>query len=156
MTHISMKMIGNNIKIKINNKINNLTKLEILEIYCIIYIIKQEEVNIGNDFEKAFLKIKILKETQITEYINIYSLVREPIFYEFLKYFKNFKNKFNEQNLDTKLNINDYFSEIENISQEIILTLIFKPQITIKIIEEKQKKLFNKILTFEDLYKTIA
>lgn len=156
MTHISMKMIGNNIKIKINNKINNLTKLEILEIYCIIYIIKQEEVNIGNDFEKAFLKIKILKEIQITEYINIYSLVREPIFYEFLKYFKNFKNKFNEQNLDTKLNINDYFSEIENISQEIILTLIFKPQITIKIIEEKQKKLFNKILTFEDLYKTIA
>lgn len=153
---MSMKMIGNNIKIKINNKINNLTKLEILEIYCIIYIIKQEEVNIGNDFEKAFLKIKILKEIQITEYINIYSLVREPIFYEFLKYFKNFKNKFNEQNLDTKLNINDYFSEIENISQEIILTLIFKPQITIKIIEEKQKKLFNKILTFEDLYKTIA
>jgi len=37
----------------------------------------------------------------ISEYINIFKIIRTPFIYEFIKYFKNIDEKFNKQNIET-------------------------------------------------------
>jgi hypothetical protein len=53
-----------------------------------------------------------------------------------VKYFKNIENKYDSQSQETKLNIDDYFSQIEDISQEIIIIMVFN----IESNEEEIKK----------------
>ncbi len=72
----------------------------------------------------------------ITEYVNIFNIIRKPFLYEFVKYFKNIENKYDSQSQETKLNIDDYFSQIEDISQEIIIIMVFN----IESNEEEIKK----------------
>ena len=78
-----------------------------------------------------------------TEYINIFNLVRIPSFYDFVKYFKNINTKFSTQETETKINLNDYLIETENISQEIILILVFNIETSIEEIQKKEKILLK-------------
>jgi len=81
----------------------------------------------------------------ITEYINIFKLVRIPILYDFVKYFKEIEEKFENQNVETKINVNDYIQETQQISQEIIIEMVFDIKCTIEEIEEVKKALIESI-----------
>lgn len=116
----------NTIKIKIEEKINKISNENLIEIFCTILAFNELEKEKGNDYNKVWLNIKYKKEMIISEYINIFKIIRTPFIYEFIKYFKNIDEKFNKQNIETKLDINEYLEEIEEISQEIIIIMIFK------------------------------
>jgi len=79
----------------------------------------------------------------ISEYINIFKIIRTPFIYEFIKYFKNIDEKFNKQNIETKLDINEYLEEIEEISQEIIIIMIFKIETSEEDLIEKRNNLIK-------------
>jgi hypothetical protein len=79
----------------------------------------------------------------ITEYINISHLVKVPTFYEFIKFFLKIKKKSCLQGVDTKLNINDYVSKIENISQAILINMVFDVESDLKEITKKTEIYFN-------------
>ncbi len=81
----------------------------------------------------------------ITEYINIFKLVRIPILYDFVKYFKEIEEKFENQNIETKINVNDYIQETQQISQEIIIEMVFDIKCSIEEIEEIKKTLIESI-----------
>lgn len=134
------------LKIEIKNKINEIKKEDLLEIFCIINSFKILETKKGNEYEKAWIKIKYIKNTIITEYINIFKLIRTPMLYEFINYFSSIKENLNPQNTETKLNITDYLEEIENISQDIIIYMVFnietKPE-EIEIEKNKLKKIIQ-------------
>ena len=116
----------NTIRIKIEEKINKISNENLIEIFCTILAFNELEKEKGNDYNKIWLNIKYKKEMIISEYINIFKIIRTPFIYEFIKYFKNIDEKFNKQNIETKLDINEYLEEIEEISQEIIIIMIFK------------------------------
>ena len=116
----------NTIKIKIEEKINKISNENLIEIFCTILAFNELEKEKGNDYNKVWLNIKYKKEMIISEYINTFKIIRTPFIYEFIKYFKNIDEKFNKQNIETKLDINEYLEEIEEISQEIIIIMIFK------------------------------
>lgn len=116
----------NTIRIKIEEKINKISNENLIEIFCTILAFNELEKEKGNDYNKVWLNIKYKKEMIISEYINIFKIIRTPFIYEFIKYFKNIDEKFNKQNIETKLDINEYLEEIEEISQEIIIIMIFK------------------------------
>ena len=82
----------------------------------------------------------------VSEYINIFKLVRTPFIYEFVKYFKNIDEKFNKQNTETKIDINEYLEEIDEISQEIIIIMVFK-------IETKEEDLLREATNLAKLFK---
>ena len=84
----------------------------------------------------------------ISEYINIFKIIRTPFIYEFIKYFKNIDEKFNKQNIETKLDINEYLEEIEEISQEIIIIMIFKIETNEEDLIKKRNN--NNVLNLED------
>jgi hypothetical protein len=44
----------------------------------------------------------------ITEYLNIFKLVKKPFMYEFINYFKSIKPKFDTQISDTEEDISEY------------------------------------------------
>ncbi len=81
----------------------------------------------------------------ITEYINIFKLVRIPILYDFVKYFKEIEEKFENQNIETKINVSDYIQETQQISQEIIIEMVFDIKCSIEEIEEIKKTLIESI-----------
>lgn len=116
----------NTIRIKIEEKINKISNENLIKIFCTILAFNELEKEKGNDYNKVWLNIKYKKEMIISEYINIFKIIRTPFIYEFIKYFKNIDEKFNKQNIETKLDINEYLEEIEEISQEIIIIMIFK------------------------------
>ena len=86
----------------------------------------------------------------INEYINIFNIIRIPLFYDFIKYFKTIKEKFNNQETESKININEYLEQIENISQEIIIIMVFNIETTLNEIEEK-KNIFIKYLKINNM-----
>ena len=59
----------------------------------------------------------------ITENINIFNLVRLPELYNFVNYIKKIEKNFDSQNTETKVNLNDYFTQTENISQNTLTKL---------------------------------
>ena len=61
----------------------------------------------------------------VNEYINIFKIIRKPFLYDFVKYFKNIDDKYNSQGSETKLNLDDYFSQINELSQEILIIMVF-------------------------------
>lgn len=121
--YISITIKNNLLKIKIN-KINNMKKEEIISLFCLISAFQIIEKKKGNEYDKAWLKIKYTQNMIITEYLNIFKIIRTPILIDFVKYFINFKEN-REQSNDSKSHLNDYFENIENVSQEIIISMIF-------------------------------
>lgn len=77
-----------------------------------------------------------------TEYINIFNLCRTYTTYEIINYFKNFKKNYDIQNTNTTLNINEYITETQNISQELYIIFLFN----IKTNKLKINTLKNKII----------
>lgn len=147
MSHNIIKInIENNIfKITLNEKINEIKEENLIDLFCIILSLNIIEIKNGNEYEKAQIKIKYIKNTLITEYINIFKLVRTPTIYEFLKYFITIEEKYNIQNTETKLHLNDYIEINENISQELIITMIFKIKTDIKEIKNKKNTIKNSL-----------
>ena len=133
----------NTIKIKIEEKINKISNENLIEIFCTILAFNELEKEKGNDYNKVWLNIKYKKEMIISEYINIFKIIRTPFIYEFIKYFKNIDEKFNKQNIETKLDINEYLEEIEEISQEIIIIMIFKIETSEENLIKKRNNLIK-------------
>jgi len=137
----------NTIRIKIEEKINKLSNENLINIFCTILAFNiSEREKKGNDYNKVWLNIKYKKEMIVSEYINIFKLIRTPFIYEFVKYFKNIDEKFNKQNTETKIDINEYLEEIEEISQEIIIIMVFK-------IETKEEDLLREANNLIKLFK---
>lgn len=84
-----------------NEKINEISNKNLIELFCIINAFNIKEIEKGNEYNKGWIKIKYIKEMSITEYINIFKLVRIPILYDFVKYFKEIEEKFENQNVET-------------------------------------------------------
>jgi hypothetical protein len=62
---------------------------------------------------------------EVNEYINIFKIIRKPFLYDFVKYFKSIDEKYSSQNSETKLNLDDYFNQIDELSQEILIIMVF-------------------------------
>jgi hypothetical protein len=45
--------------------------------------------------------------------------------YDFVKYFKDVDEKYNSQSSTTKLDLDDYFNQVNEISQEILIIMVF-------------------------------
>lgn len=142
---IRIKIEKNIFKIEIESKINEMTNNEIVDMFCIVLSFKIEEKRKGNEYDKAWLKLKYIKNLMITENINIFNLVRLPNLYEFASYIKKIEKNFDLQNIETKISLNDYFTQTENISQEIIIAMVFEIESKVEEIIDKKKKLFRNL-----------
>ena len=118
----------------LDKKINKLNNNDLIDLFCIISALLDLEKN--NELEKATINIRYKDDMMNQDYINILGIVRGINFYSFIKYFKEFEEKFNNQNINTKLIINDYSEKNEIIDQKIILKMIFEINI-------KEKKLLT-------------
>ena len=145
MSHIVIDLLikNNTLKIKINKRINNLDNNEIIDLFCIISAFNKEEKKKGNEYDKAWIKIRYLKGVMITEYLNIFKIVRKPYLSEFVTYFTRIEEKFSTQSGDTKITLDDYFNEIEEISQEIIIIMVFNIDSDNELIQEKKQRILS-------------
>ena len=128
-------------KIKLEDKINELKKDDIIDVFCLIWAFKIEEKKKGNEYDSAWIKIRYIKNLVITENINIFNLVRLPDLYNFVSYIKKIEKNFDSQNTETKMHLDDYFNQIHNVSQEIVILMVF--EIESDIIEIKRTKDFQ-------------
>jgi len=133
------------LKIKILEKINELKKENIIDIFCIIWAFKIEEKKRGNEYDSAWIKIKYIKNLVITENINVFNIVRIPDLYSFVNYIKKIERNFDSQNTETKINLDDYFTQTENISQEIVILMMFEIESEEEKIKETKEKLKNNL-----------
>ena len=133
---------NNLLKIELENKINEVSEGDLIKIYCIVRAFKILERQKGNEYDKVWLKIKYVQGTLITEYINIFKLIRNAEVYEFLKYFLTINERFDIQNTETKLHLEDYFEQTENISQEILIKMVFAIMITKEELHKETEKHF--------------
>ena len=140
-----MRIDKNLLKIKIKDKLNELSEEEIIEMFSTILAFKIEEKSRGNEYDKAWLKIKYVRNLLVIENINIFNIVRIPNLYDFVNYFKKIENRFDIQNTDTKISLNDYFTQTENISQEIVITMVFDIESKIEDIEKTKDVLFKNL-----------
>ncbi len=86
----------------------------------------------------------------ITEYLNIFKIVRKPYLSEFVTYFTKIEEKFSTQSNDTKITLDDYFNEIEEISQEIIIVMVFEIDSDNELIQKKKQRILS-ILKINDM-----
>lgn len=159
MSHIIIEIIIKEkiFKIKLKNKINELKDNELTRIYHLILSLKILENQKGNEYDQASIEYKYIKQTLIVEHINIFKIIRSPSRYEFIKYFLSIKEEFDTQG-ETKINLNEYITSTEEISQNIQIKMVFKIETTIKEIEEKEKKFNNNLIMDggqEELFKWI-
>lgn len=132
-------------KIKLEDKINELKKDDIIDVFCLIWAFKIEEKKKGNEYDSAWIKIKYIKNLVITENINIFNLVRLPDLYNFVNYIKKIEKNFDSQNTETKMHLDDYFNQIHNVSQEIVILMVFEIESDIIEIEKTKEKLKNNL-----------
>lgn len=146
MSHIVIENIiikENQVKITLHNKINEIKNDDLIETFCWIHAFKILEDKKGNEYDKAWLKIKYIEDMPIYEYINIFKLIRIPSLYDFVKYFKSIEEKFNQQSNETKINLDEYFNQKENISQDILIIMVFDIISTKEEINKLKEKLWN-------------
>ena len=132
-------------KIRMIDRIDELKKEDIVRIFCMILAFKIEEKRKGNEYDSAWIKIKYQRNLIITENINIFNLVRLPELYNFVNYIKKIEKNFDSQNTDTKINLNDYFTQTENISQEIVILMMFNIESKSFELIKTQEKLINSL-----------
>ena len=131
------------LEIVLDDKINKISNSKLIDLFCIIHALNILEIKKGNEYEKAWLKIKYIEDMIVTEYINIFNIIRIPTLYEFIKYFLTIEKKINQQNTETKLNLNEYLNKSENVSQKIIIIMIFDIETTIEELNTKQNILLE-------------
>lgn len=152
---MSHSIIKENIyEIILTDKIENLKEEDLINLFCTIQAFKTLEIKKGNEFEKIFIKMKYMDSMLVTEYLNIFNLIRKATFYEFIKYFINFKKRVETQGPDTKLNINEYLNKIENVSQSVFIKMIFNIDTSIEELE-KEKKKYYRLLTVGNIHQEI-
>lgn len=105
--------------------ISELRKEIIVELFCDITSLKESEEKKGNTIDKAFIKLKYTEDLTVIENINIFKLINSESLYEYIKYFKKFKEKFSEQNRSSRADIDDYINEKTNVSQKIEIHMLF-------------------------------
>lgn len=132
-------------KIKLEDKINELKKDDIIDVFCLIWAFKIEEKKKGNEYDSAWIKIRYIKNLVITENINIFNLVRLPDLYNFVNYIKKIEKNFDSQNTETKMHLDDYFNQIHNVSQEIVILMMFEIESDIIEIKRTKEKLKNNL-----------
>lgn len=132
-------------KIKLEDKINELKKDDIIDVFCLIWAFKIEEKKKGNEYDSAWIKIRYIKNLVITENINIFNLVRLPDLYNFVNYIKKIEKNFDSQNTETKMHLDDYFNQIHNVSQEIVILMVFEIESDIIEIKRTKEKLKNNL-----------
>lgn len=115
----------NCLKIKIDEKINDISDENIINLFCFISAFQRVETKKGNEYDKAWLKVEYMQGFEVNEYINIFKIIRKPFLYDFVKYFKSINEKYSSQNSETKLNLDDYFNQIDELSQEILIIMVF-------------------------------
>ena len=115
----------NCLKIKIDEKINDISNENIINLFCFISAFQRVETKKGNEYDKAWLKVDYMQVFEVNEYINIFKIIRKPFLYDFVKYFKSINEKYSSQNSETKLNLDDYFNQIDELSQEILIIMVF-------------------------------
>ena len=113
------------LKIKIDEKINNISDENIIDIFCLISAFQKIETKKGNEYDKAWIKVEYVQGFKVNEYINIFKIIRKPFLYDFVKYFKNVDEKYNSQSSTTKLDLDDYFNQVNELSQEILIIMVF-------------------------------
>jgi hypothetical protein len=113
------------LKIKIDEKINTISDENIIDMFCLISAFQRIETKKGNEYDKAWIKVEYIQGFMVNEYINVFKIIRKPFLYDFVKYFKNIDDKYNSQGSETKLNLDDYFSQINELSQEILIIMVF-------------------------------
>jgi hypothetical protein len=86
----------------------------------------------------------------IIERINIFKLVRLPYLYDMIKFFKKIKENYNQQETNTKLNLNDYFEEKEEISQNITIIMVFNINSKVNNLRKNKDKLYKLSQNFLD------
>jgi hypothetical protein len=52
---------------------------------------------------------------------------------------------YDSQNVDTKISLNDYFTQTENISQEIIITMVFEIESKVEDVEKTRNTLLKSL-----------
>lgn len=138
-----MEIKENTMRIKIDEKINKVKKENLIKVFSIIAALKKLEK--GNEYDKAWIHLRYKKEMMVSEYINIFKIVRKPFLYDFMNYFENIDEKFNRQNTETKINLDDYLEEIEEISQEILIIMVFEIKTSKKEIVKEAERIIKMI-----------
>jgi len=134
------------LEIVLKSKINKLSDDELIETFVLLKTFKKLEKKKGNEYESAFIKIRYIKHMAEVEYINIFKIVRNPMTFDFMEYFLKFEEKFEEQNTDSKVSVNEYIGETRNVSQSICITMMFKIETTLEELLIKK----NSLLTQND------
>lgn len=131
-------------------RLDNLNEDDIYYIFSIFITINKLEKN--NEYKDAFIKIEYSDVFKNIEYINIFKMVRVPILVDLLEFFKKIKNniELKEQSIDTKLNINDYNSNIEIVSQEIIINMVYNIKTEKNVINKNVIKELKRIKFYDD------
>lgn len=140
---MKIKINENILKIEIDEKINEISEKNLIELFCIVSAFQQIENKNGNEYDKAWLKIEYIKSMLIKEYMNIFKIIRTPTIVEFLKYFTSIEEKFNIQNTETRINMEDYIETTEEISQEIIISMIFNIKTNENEIKKRKEIILN-------------
>lgn len=136
------------------DKINEIKESDLIELFCIIDSFRILEIKRGNEYDNVCLKIKYISDFVVSEYINIFKLIRSPQLYDFVRYFLKFEEKFDSQSSNTKMDIDDYLFQTVEISQEIIITTIFKILVTEKELHAK-KEMLMKMLQINNIDREI-
>lgn len=113
------------LKIKLDEKINNMSEKNIIELFCLVSAFQVVETKKGNEYDKAWIKVEYVQGFEVSEYINIFKIIRKPFLYDFVKYFKSIYEKHSSQSSTTRLDLDDYFNQINEISQEILIIMVF-------------------------------
>ena len=62
-----------------------------------------------------------------------------------MNYIKKIEKNFDSQNTETKMHLDDYFNQIHDVSQEIVILMIFEIESDIIEIERTKEKLKNNL-----------
>jgi hypothetical protein len=156
VSHYEIEIKEKTIIIDINKKIYELEKENLIDLFLDIKAFNSlEKKKYSNEYLKGILNIKYKTNVLNIEYVNVYKIIRNPSPIEFFSYFLKFKENFSEQSNDTKINLNDYFVEIDTFSQKILIEMDFKIKATILEIKEKKEELKKKYLLDDSLYDLI-
>ena len=130
----------NKFEINIDEKLTKIKKENLIQIYCYIRSLIILEKDIGNEIDKAWIQIKYQENILITEYINIFKLIRKGTYSDFVEFFRDIEKKYSKQNIDTKMNIDCYIEELENYTQKIQIKMVFKITTEETLINNRKKK----------------
>ena len=132
------------IEIRINKALYEITVKEIEELFAIIKAFKTLELK-NNELDEAWIQITSINQWEETKYINIFKMVRNCRFLgDFEEYFRLF-NKHFEQSHETKIHLDSYLNNYQEIKQKIIIKTLFPIRTTTKMIIDARNGIMDEI-----------